>query len=148
MSEAPLSKKEAAYLAKMRADAESFQLTSASSDAAVEEIRRWEGNAAATNARLERQRNPRHGYTQISETPSRPGAAARRAPSGRTNTFAILSIVFSLFGSLLGVIFGHVALSQIERTGDEGRGLAIAGLAIGYAGLVLLAILGAAAAFA
>jgi peptidyl-prolyl cis-trans isomerase B (cyclophilin B) len=33
----------------------------------------------------------------------------------------------------LGVIFGHISLSQIKKSGEEGRGLAIAGLVIGYA---------------
>jgi Domain of unknown function (DUF4190) len=31
----------------------------------------------------------------------------------------------------LGIIFGHIALSQIKRTGEVGRGLAISGLVIG-----------------
>jgi peptidyl-prolyl cis-trans isomerase B (cyclophilin B) len=43
---------------------------------------------------------------------------------------------------VLGIVFGHVALSQIRRTGEQGRGLAIAGLVIGYAfvGLFLLLV--------
>jgi len=32
----------------------------------------------------------------------------------------------------LGIIFGHISLSQIRKTGEEGRGLAIAGLVISY----------------
>jgi peptidyl-prolyl cis-trans isomerase B (cyclophilin B) len=31
---------------------------------------------------------------------------------------------------------GHVALSQIARTGQEGRGLAITGLVVGYVSLL------------
>ncbi len=56
----------------------------------------------------------------------------------RTNGLAIASIVLSLaafltFASAIGgVVTGHIALSQIARTGEEGRGLAIAGLVIGY----------------
>ena len=40
-------------------------------------------------------------------------------------------------------MFGHIARSQIRRTGDEGSGLAIAGLAIGYifTGLALLYVI-------
>jgi hypothetical protein len=41
-------------------------------------------------------------------------------------------------GSILAVIFGHIALSQVRRTGQGGRGLAIAGLVLGYVGLALL----------
>lgn len=50
----------------------------------------------------------------------------------RTNTMSILALVFGVVGSLLGIVFGHVALSQIKRTGEAGRGLAIAGLVVGY----------------
>lgn len=53
-----------------------------------------------------------------------------------TNTMAVLSLVFAFFFSLAAVIMGHVALSQIKRTGEGGRGLAIAGLILGYLGLV------------
>lgn len=49
-----------------------------------------------------------------------------------TNTMAVLSLVFAFVFSLLGVIFGHVALAQIRHTGERGRGLAVAGLVIGY----------------
>ncbi|MBS1907172.1 MAG: DUF4190 domain-containing protein [Actinobacteria bacterium] len=61
-------------------------------------------------------------------------------PTMGTNIMAILSLVFAFVFSLLGVIFGHVALSQIRRSGEQGRGLAIAGLVIGYLGLVAAAV--------
>ena len=56
------------------------------------------------------------------------------ATSGaRTNVLAIVSLVTSIVGlSLVGVITGHIGLNQIKKTGEEGRGLAIAGLVIGY----------------
>ncbi|TSD96645.1 DUF4190 domain-containing protein [Skermania sp. ID1734] len=50
----------------------------------------------------------------------------------KTNGLAIAALVCSLFFAPLGILFGHISLSQIKRTGDEGRGLAIAGLVIGY----------------
>lgn len=46
-------------------------------------------------------------------------------------------ISLTCFGGLLAVIFGHVALSQIKHSGEDGRGLAIAGLVIGYIGVGL-----------
>jgi hypothetical protein len=61
----------------------------------------------------------------------------------RTNLLAIGSLACGFFfppGSILAVIFGHTALSQIRRTGERGRGLAVAGLALGWAGIILLAI--------
>lgn len=64
------------------------------------------------------------------------GAAYAYAP--RTNPAAIASLVLSLAGLLTwitaigGVISGHIALSQIKRTGEGGRGMALAGIIIGY----------------
>lgn len=59
------------------------------------------------------------------------------APAGaKTNTLAIVSLVLAFFISLGAVITGHIALSQIKKTGENGRGLAIAGLVLGYLGLV------------
>jgi len=54
----------------------------------------------------------------------------------KTNSMAIASLISSFFISLLGVILGHIALNQIKNTGEGGRGLAIAGLVIGYIGIV------------
>lgn len=52
-----------------------------------------------------------------------------------TSGFAIVSLILSLLGfSILGVIFGHVAKSEIRKTGKQGRGMATAGLVIGYIG--------------
>jgi peptidyl-prolyl cis-trans isomerase B (cyclophilin B) len=45
---------------------------------------------------------------------------------------AIAALVCSLFCAPLGIIFGHIARSQIKRSGEGGRGLALAGLIIGY----------------
>lgn len=61
--------------------------------------------------------------------PYRPG-------STRTNPLAIVSLISAFVLSLVAVITGHLALRQIKRTGEGGRGLAIAGVTIGYAGLV------------
>lgn len=40
-------------------------------------------------------------------------------------------------GPVLGVIFGFIALNQIKKTGEGGRGLAIAGIIIGAIAIVL-----------
>lgn len=49
-----------------------------------------------------------------------------------TNTLAIASLVCAFVFAPLGIIFGHVSLSQIKKSGEEGRGLALAGLIISY----------------
>jgi hypothetical protein len=37
----------------------------------------------------------------------------------------------------VGIITGHIGMNQIKKTGESGRGLAIAGLIIGYLLLVV-----------
>ena len=52
-----------------------------------------------------------------------------RAP---TNGLAIASLICAFLFAPLGIIFGHISLSQIKRTGEDGHGLAVAGLVISY----------------
>ncbi|MEV4673282.1 MULTISPECIES: DUF4190 domain-containing protein [Actinomadura] len=65
------------------------------------------------------------------------GASMPVAPP--TNGMATASLVCGLIGffacgvtSVLAVIFGHVSLSQIKRTGEGGHGMAVTGLILGY----------------
>jgi hypothetical protein len=57
---------------------------------------------------------------------------ATTAPSSRTNTLAIVSLVLVFFFWPAAIVCGHIARSQIRRTGDGGRGLTTAALIIGY----------------
>jgi hypothetical protein len=58
-------------------------------------------------------------------------------------TFGLAGICFGIVSFLpvipwlVAVVTGHVGISQIGRTGEGGKGLAIAGLIMGYLGLVL-----------
>ncbi|TIH38975.1 DUF4190 domain-containing protein [Subtercola vilae] len=62
---------------------------------------------------------------------------AAPAPSNdKYNVLAIVSLVTAFFVSLAAVITGHIALSQIKKTGEKGRGLALAGLILGYLGIL------------
>jgi peptidyl-prolyl cis-trans isomerase B (cyclophilin B) len=54
-----------------------------------------------------------------------------------TNGFAIAAFVCAFLCSPLGIVFGAVALSQINRTGERGRGLAIAGLVISALSIIV-----------
>ena len=74
------------------------------------------------------------------DTPYTPPAVPPTTPP-KTSGLAITSLVLgclSLLGSCItgipAVIFGHVALSKIKKSGDAigGRGIAIAGLVLGY----------------
>ncbi|HEY5150863.1 MAG TPA: DUF4190 domain-containing protein, partial [Mycobacterium sp.] len=53
-------------------------------------------------------------------------------PPAQTNGMAVASLICAFVFAPLGIVFGHISLSQIKRTGEEGRGLAVAGLVISY----------------
>ena len=60
---------------------------------------------------------------------------------------AIAALILSLAGivtlgatGVLGLIFGIVALRQTSRTGDAGRGMAIAGIVVGSLGIIFFAL--------
>jgi hypothetical protein len=62
-------------------------------------------------------------------------------PSKSTNGLAIASLVLGVLwiwglGSILAVIFGYVSLRQIRQRGENGHGLALAGLILGIVGVV------------
>lgn len=50
----------------------------------------------------------------------------------QTNAMAIASLICAFLFAPLGIVFGHLSLSQIKKSGEDGRGLAVAGLVIGY----------------
>jgi len=55
------------------------------------------------------------------------------SPSERTNTLAILSLVFGILTTVVvPIVLGHIAKAQIRRTGEGGNGMATAGLVLGY----------------
>lgn len=78
------------------------------------------------------------------------------APIKQTNNLAIVSLVSGILGwsllpwlgSLVAIITGHMARAEIRRNPDtqEGDGLAIAGLVMGW-GAVALTVLAIAAIF-
>ena len=55
------------------------------------------------------------------------------------NTLSVVSLATAVtgFGAVAGVITGHVALSQIKSSKQSGRGLAIAGVVVGYVVIAL-----------
>ncbi len=64
-----------------------------------------------------------------------PATAVEQRPF---NVLSIVAFVLSIVGvSLIGVILGHISLSQLKRTGERGRGFAIAALVLGYVGIAL-----------
>jgi hypothetical protein len=69
------------------------------------------------------------------------------AQFARTNSLAITSLVCGIaqfmFGPLAtipAVVCGHMARSQISRTGEQGAGMALAGLILGWIGVGFTAL--------
>ncbi len=74
-------------------------------------------------------------------------------PVAKTNGLAIASLacglaqfVFGPLATIPAIVFGHMARHQIKRSGEQGAGLALAGLIFGWAAVILgvLLILGVA----
>jgi hypothetical protein len=88
---------------------------------------------------------PPHPYQQPYQPPYPPPPYHGYPPPSRgTNTMAILALVFAFVFSPAAIVLGHIARKQIQQTGEEGDGLALAGLIIGYifTGLTLLFCVG------
>jgi peptidyl-prolyl cis-trans isomerase B (cyclophilin B) len=64
-------------------------------------------------------------------------------PAGpqKTNTMAILGLVFAFLFQPLGIVFSAIGLSQIKKTRENGRGLALAGLILSIVFMILGLIL-------
>ena len=57
-----------------------------------------------------------------------------------TNTLAILALVFAFIFAPAAIVMGAIARKQIRRTGEQGMGLATAGLVCGIVFTVLSVI--------
>jgi hypothetical protein len=69
--------------------------------------------------------------------PSSYPAYGQVSTAPRTNVLAIVAFILAFFISIAGVIVGFIALSQIKRTGEGGRGLALAAVILGFVFLAL-----------
>lgn len=77
-----------------------------------------------------------------------PSSVGYGAPNGynpnprKTNVLAIASLISGIgafivpiLASIAAIILGHMALNQIKQRNEEGKGMAIAGLILGYVGI-------------
>lgn len=68
-------------------------------------------------------------------------------PSPGTNGLAIASLVTAFagflccLGSMVAIVLGAIALDQIKRTRQQGFGLAVAGIVLGVAGLIVALVI-------
>lgn len=76
--------------------------------------------------------------------PAAPTEAKARFDFNSLNTLSVVSLATAVtgFGALAAVITGHISLSQLKTSKQNGRPLAIAGLIVGYV-FIGLAIVGA-----
>jgi hypothetical protein len=87
---------------------------------------------------------PQPGYQP--GVPAWQGGGRQTAPA--TNGLAIAALIcgvvqfvgFWLLGTIPAIVCGHIARRQIRQRGEQGAGMALAGLILGYAGLALTVI--------
>jgi hypothetical protein len=76
-----------------------------------------------------------------------PAYQGQSGAPGQRNTLALVSMILGIAGfftsitALGAIVTGHMALSQIKKRGEEGRGMALTGLILGYV-VVALTIIG------
>jgi hypothetical protein len=77
-----------------------------------------------------------------------PGPLEPRPAPRRTNGVAVAALVCGIGqvvafwpATILAIVLGHKARRDIRRTGEQGDGLALAGMALGYIGLGLSLLL-------
>ncbi len=89
--------------------------------------------------------------------PAMPGYQATPQPGigRRSNTMAVTALVLGvvqfvgwiifllpgLLAAILAIVLGFVSMNQISRSGESGRGLAIAGVILGFLGILVVVIL-------
>ncbi|WP_298942751.1 DUF4190 domain-containing protein [uncultured Microbacterium sp.] len=83
--------------------------------------------------------------------PSAPYGYGGYAPAPRTNVLSIVAMIASilgfiwvlpLVGSLAGAIMGHISLNQLKTSGEKGRGMALAGVIVGWIGFGIILLFG------
>ena len=68
--------------------------------------------------------------------PAQPSPAP--APAEKWNILSIIAFIIVFFGfSLISIILGFIGLSQIKKTGERGRGLALWAIILGFISIVI-----------
>jgi len=88
---------------------------------------------------------PGHPQPVVQGVPAPPGAVYGRP---QTNGLAVAALIcgivqffgFWLLGTIPAIVLGHMARKQLRQRNEQGAGMALAGLILGYAGLVLTVI--------
>ncbi|WP_081880718.1 DUF4190 domain-containing protein [Prescottella defluvii] len=81
------------------------------------------------------------GYTSDGQPVTADRVVGGRPYSPRTNSLAVVALVLGLVVAPLAIPVGHVSRAQIKATGEQGSGMALAGLILGYLSLVGIVVL-------
>lgn len=78
-----------------------------------------------------------------SAPPPVPAQQHSAAPSEKWNVLSIVAFVISLLGfNIIAVILGFIALNQVNKSGERGKGFANAAIIIGLLSIILGIVLG------
>lgn len=72
-------------------------------------------------------------------------ASGAYGPAQKMNVLALVSMICGIAGliilpflaSVAAIVMGHIAVSQLKRSQEQGKGMAITGLVLGYSGIGL-----------
>lgn len=81
------------------------------------------------------------GYTPDGKLVTADSAVRYRPSDPRTNSLAVVALVLGLVFPLLAIPVAIAARTQIRRSGEQGDGLALAGLILGYISLLTLLVI-------
>lgn len=74
-------------------------------------------------------------------TPAPAPVPAQSAPVEKWNVLSIVAFVLSLVGfNIVAIVLGFIGLNQVKKTGERGRGLALAAIIIGFVSIVIIII--------
>lgn len=71
-----------------------------------------------------------------------PAPAQQPASAEKWNVLSIVAFVLSLLGfNVIAIVLGFIGLNQVKKTGERGRGLAIAAIIIGFVSIAIFIII-------
>jgi hypothetical protein len=77
---------------------------------------------------------------QTNSEPATDSKSTSPTASGKTNTMAIVALVLTFVFPPIGLIIGIIALNQIKKTHEEGKGLALAAIVLSSLWVALIAL--------
>lgn len=66
--------------------------------------------------------------------------ASSPATSTKTNTLAVVALILAIIAAPVGLVLGIIALSQVKKTKESGKGLAIASIVVSIIIMILAVI--------